>query len=86
MSEEKEVADGARIDALLKDESVIAAFALLDKRYWTSFKTCRDDTERNQLGARASALEDLKNELQVIVDAGIRANATLQGRERRARR
>jgi hypothetical protein len=83
VSDETQIFDGARVKALIEDKSVIAAFAALDKRYWDGFKTCKTPEEKNALGAKASALEDLKNELQGIVDTGICATVR---NERKARR
>lgn len=80
---QEEIEAGVRVANFLADEAVEAAFVRLEAGYWTGFKTSQDVKAQEAFGAKARVLEDLKNELQGIVNNGIVATRTRERANRR---
>jgi hypothetical protein len=81
MSEEKEVNDGARLDAFLKDEVVQRALAALNRQYFDEFKASSSPQERESAWAKARVLEDFGTTLQSVIDTGKLAKARRDQRQ-----
>jgi hypothetical protein len=75
-----------RVKAFLRDDIVQEAFAALEKRYYEQFKAAIVPDTQRQAWALSRALDDLRAELQVVVDAGERASIEQQQRDARESR
>jgi hypothetical protein len=86
MAEGKEIADGQRAVSVLKDDVVQRAFNALEAKYIDAWRRADNPQSREEAWAKLRALDELRVELQIIADAGIRATATRERRERTSSR
>lgn len=84
-SEEKRIAEGARVEAFLRDDAVQNALKRLHERYYRDFKSAATPDAREAVWAQAKALDDLCTELAATVDSGTRASVERQRRDRGTR-
>lgn len=80
---DEQVADGQRIEALLREPAVRDALTELDQQYWMQAKASTDDAATLAIVAKARALGDLSNKLDAVVHNGKIANATRERNNRR---
>jgi hypothetical protein len=83
-AEAKVIALGEHAKNLMEDEAFDHVFRMLEKEYWSEFKTSAITPEARALvQAKARVLDDVKASLHVLMDSG--SVATVQ-RERRERK
>ena len=80
---DEQIADGQRIEALLREPAVQDALVELDQQYWTHAKASTDDAVTLAVVAKARALGDLRIKLDAVVHNGKIANATRERDNRR---
>lgn len=71
----------ARIDALLKDETVAEALRLMKESAYQSFLNAKDDDARRMAQAEAKVLDTFGAALRAVVDGGERAKTERERRE-----
>ena len=75
---ELEQMHGQAVARLMGDPSVRQVFAGLDAQYYAQWKASTSVEARERIHAKASALSDLENELQAVIDAGAIATRKLE--------
>lgn len=73
---------GDTIERFLKDETVQAAFAALERNYLNEFKASTDAAQREVIFARVSVLGDLQRALRAVVDNGKVVKDRVEHREK----
>lgn len=84
MTEEETIRDGLRVKQFLEDDAVVAAFARLEARYYADYKAAKSDEQLKAIHARTVVLDDLKSELAVVVENGMKVKADHERRTRRS--
>jgi hypothetical protein len=74
---ENEKIRGQQIKGFLENETVQAVFKSLELSYFEAWKRATDPAEREQLHARASAFDDLRDSFKAVVASGERATHEL---------
>ena len=83
-AEQKAINDATRIEQFLIDPVVADRVLALQKKYFDDFKSCKSADQRDAVGGKASALDDLLLELKKVVDAGVVAKTHVQRRQPRS--
>jgi hypothetical protein len=81
-TEDQQIREGSRLMEFLSDPVVAGAILRLDQKYFEEWKAGDTVEKRESAHAKTRVLDDLKIELQAVVDSGVRANAEKTRRER----
>jgi hypothetical protein len=73
----------AKADQFLKDEVFTGALLRLERKYFEEFKQTKTSEERIRAWAKAAVLDDFKEQLRIVIDAGEREVLTADAEARR---
>lgn len=79
--EQKEIDAGSRVHAFLQDKDVIEAMARLQRRYVDDWKAGDSPEKRETAWAKQRALDDLRTELEAVVESGKKATIVQSRRQ-----
>lgn len=80
--EEQQIQAGNRVLQFLSDPVIAGAITNLEQKYYDEWRAGETVEQREAAHAKTRVLDDLKIELQSIVDSGVRANVEKERRER----
>lgn len=85
MTNEQQVSAGARVERLLAEEDVQAAFAAIEQEAYKSFRSSETADAREAAWLIARGLDALKTELERVVQKGKVAAVAIEREKRRTR-
>jgi hypothetical protein len=77
------IRDAARVDLFLRDDAIVMAFALMERRYYEEFKQADSSESRVRAWAKANVLDDFQAQLRIVVTNGEAAVFGLQADAKR---